>query len=58
MAVPFNLAGLPVVTVPVYWTANGLPLAVQVVSGKGRDELALAAASQLEARLGGWRPAD
>ncbi len=56
MAVPFNVSGLPVVMVPVYWTGNGLPLAVQVVAGPGRDELALAAASALESRLGGWRP--
>jgi Asp-tRNA(Asn)/Glu-tRNA(Gln) amidotransferase A subunit family amidase len=58
MAVPFNVAGLPVAMVPVYWTANGLPLAVQVVAGEGRDELALAAAKELESRLGGWRPVD
>ena len=58
MAVPFNLTGQPVAMVPVYWTANGLPLAVQVVSGLGNDELALAAARELEARLGGWIPAD
>jgi len=56
MAVPFNMTGLPVVMVPSYWTANGLPLAVQVVAGPGRDELALAAAKVLEDRLGGWRP--
>lgn len=57
MAVPFNMAGLPVALVPSYWTAGGLPLAVQVVAGPGRDELALAAALELEKRLGGWRPA-
>ena len=56
MAVPFNMTGLPVVMVPVCWTANGLPLSVQVVAGPGRDELALAAAKQLEDSLGGWRP--
>lgn len=58
MAVPFNITGLPVVMIPVYWTAGGLPLSVQVVAGPGRDELALAAASELEERLGGWRPVD
>jgi len=58
MAVPFNISGLPVVMVPVYWTANGLPLSVQVVAGPGNDELALAAAKSLEMRLGGWRPVD
>ena len=51
-------AGLPVVMIPVYWTAGGLPLSVQVVAGPGRDELALAAAFELEERLGGWRPVD
>jgi Asp-tRNA(Asn)/Glu-tRNA(Gln) amidotransferase A subunit family amidase len=58
MAVPFNITGLPVVMIPVYWTAGELPLSVQVVAGPGRDELALAAASELEERLGGWRPVD
>ncbi len=58
MAVPFNITGLPVVMIPVYWTAGGLPLSVQVIAGPGRDELALAAASELEERLGGWRPVD
>jgi len=58
MAVPFNVTGLPVVQIPVYWTANGLPLSVQVVAGEGRDDLALAAASELEDRLGGWIPVD
>lgn len=58
MAVPFNITGLPVVMVPVYWTANGLPLSVQVVAGPGKDELALAAARELEERLGGWKPID
>lgn len=56
MAVPFNMTGLPVVVLPAYWTANGLPLAVQVVAGPGQDELALAAAMALEDALGGWRP--
>ena len=58
MAVPFNITGLPVAMVPVYWTANGLPLSVQVVAGPGKDELALAAARELEERLGGWKPID
>lgn len=58
MAVPFNLTGLPVAVVPVYWTASGLPLSVQVVAGRGKDELALAAALELEKRLGGWHPVD
>lgn len=58
MAVPFNMAGLPVVMVPVGWTANGLPLSVQVVAGPGRDELAISAAKELEDRLGGWKPVD
>ncbi|MBN8867201.1 MAG: amidase [Solirubrobacterales bacterium] len=58
MATPFNMTGLPVAMVPSYWTASGLPLAVQVVAGEGRDELALAAAAALERRLGGWVPTE
>ncbi len=54
---PFNATGMPAAVVPIRWTDNGLPLAVQVVAPEGEDELALAVAAQLERAFGGWRMA-
>jgi Asp-tRNA(Asn)/Glu-tRNA(Gln) amidotransferase A subunit family amidase len=51
----FNALGVPAVVLPVGWTANGLPLAVQIVAQAGEDEVALAAAAELERVFGGWR---
>ena len=47
-------AGEPAAIVPVRWTDDGLPLAVQVVAREGEDEMALAVASELEKAFGGW----
>ncbi|MBZ0302922.1 MAG: amidase, partial [Anaerolineae bacterium] len=54
----FNMLGFPSVSVPVRWSANGLPLVVQVVAQPGDDETALAVAAELERVFGGWRMAD
>ncbi len=54
---PFNATGMPSAAVPIRWTDNGLPLAVQVAAPEGEDELALAVAAQLERAFGGWRMA-
>ena len=51
----FNALGFPAAVVPVGWTRQGLPLAVQIVARPGEDEVALAAAAELERRFGGWR---
>ena len=53
-ATPFNATGMPAAIVPVRWTYDGLPLAVQVVAREGEDEMALAVASELEKAFGGW----
>jgi Asp-tRNA(Asn)/Glu-tRNA(Gln) amidotransferase A subunit family amidase len=53
----FNALGFPAACVPVRWTANGLPLVVQVVAGPGEDETALAVAAELERVFGGWHMA-
>ncbi|XP_061619398.1 fatty-acid amide hydrolase 2-B isoform X1 [Phyllopteryx taeniolatus] len=51
----FNILGLPVTQCPLGLNEEGLPLGVQVVSGKLQDRLPLAVALYLEKAFGGWR---
>jgi amidase len=52
-----NLLGLPAAVVPV-GTADGLPLAVQLIAGRYREEHCLAAAETIEDRCGVLTPID
>ncbi|HXT22302.1 MAG TPA: amidase [Thermoanaerobaculia bacterium] len=45
----FNLTGQPAASVPMGWTADGLPLAVQLVGRFGEEGLLLQLAAQIEA---------
>ncbi len=45
---PFNYSGQPAVSVPAGWTANGLPVGLQIVGRRLEDALVLRAAATLE----------
>ena len=51
----FNVFDLPVVTVPVGRSRDGLPIGVQIVGRPFEEAVVLAAASLVEESLGGWQ---
>ncbi|HLK47238.1 MAG TPA: amidase [Bryobacteraceae bacterium] len=51
----YNLTGWPAGVVRAGASADGLPIAVQVVARPHREDIVLAAALQLESALGGWK---
>ncbi len=46
---PFNLTGQPAVTVPAGFTANGMPVGIQLIGPRGAEMRLLKLASQFEA---------
>ncbi len=45
---PFNVTGQPAVSLPLGWSAGGLPIGSQLVAAYGREDLLIRVASQLE----------
>jgi Asp-tRNA(Asn)/Glu-tRNA(Gln) amidotransferase A subunit family amidase len=48
LTLPFNLAGLPAVSVPWTFSTDGVPISVQLVGARGADWRTLAIAQRLE----------
>jgi amidase len=48
----WNVTGQPAITVPLYETADGIPVGIQLIGPPGRDDLVISLAAQLEAAVG------
>jgi amidase len=53
---PSSLTGYPSAVVRAGTSPEGLPIGVQLVARSWREDIALAAARQIETTLGGWSP--
>lgn len=45
---PFNISGQPAVSLPLHWTADGLPVGVQLAAPLGAEETLIGLAAELE----------
>jgi amidase len=44
----FNMTGQPAISLPLHWSADGLPVGVQLVAAYGREDVLVRLGSQLE----------
>ena len=52
---PFNMTGQPAMSVPLFWTPDGLPIGIQFAAKLGADGLLLRLARQIEIERD-WKP--
>ena len=45
---PFNATGQPAISLPLHWSADGLPIGVQLAAAYGREDVLVRVAAQLE----------
>jgi len=45
---PWNIAGQPAISLPLWWNDDGLPIGVQLIAPMGREDTLLRIAAQLE----------
>jgi fatty acid amide hydrolase 2 len=50
----FNALGLPSTQCPLGLDSQQLPLGIQCIAARGRDQLTLAVAQEIEEHMGGW----
>ena len=51
---PFNMSGQPAVSLPLHWSADGLPMGVQLIGRYGDETTLLAVSTALEQEMP-WR---
>ena len=45
---PFNVSGQPGIALPMHWSADGMPVGIQLIAQYGCEELLIQLAAQLE----------
>ena len=48
LTIPWDVTGQPALSLPLHWSAEGLPIGIQLVAGVGREDLLFRVALQLE----------
>jgi fatty acid amide hydrolase 2 len=51
-----NVLQFPATIIPIFHRKDGLPVSLQIIAGRWKDHLTLAAAGILEQIFGGWKP--